>query len=58
MTIFFVITTIIASIGWLLYWVGSAALAKYMIDKGYTLPSDEEMKTCCTYVWKKILHIH
>lgn len=56
-TVFFITTTIIASIGWLTYWAGSAALAKYMADKGYTPPSDEEMKACCTYVWKKIFHI-
>lgn len=57
-TAFFVLTTIISSIGWLCYWVGSAALAKYMMDKGYTPPSDEEMKACSTYVLKRILHIH
>ena len=36
LTIFFIGTTIIASVGWLCYWVGSAALAKYINDKGYT----------------------
>lgn len=56
-TIFFIGTTIVASVGWLCYWVGSAALAKYMIDKGYMPPSDDEMKACSTYVLKKLLHI-
>ena len=51
-------TTIISSVGWLCYWVGGAALAKYMMDKGYALPSDEELKECNTYVLKKIFHIH
>ena len=54
---FFILTTIIAFIGWLFYWTGSAALAKYMKDKGYAPPSDEEMKACCIYIWKKVLHI-
>lgn len=49
---------VISMFGWLNYWVGSAALAKYMADKGYTPPSDEEMAACCSYVWKKLFHIH
>lgn len=58
LTMFFAGTTIISSIGWLCYWVGSAALAKYMTDKGYTPPSDDEMRACSAYVLKKLLHIH
>ncbi len=58
LTMFFAGTTIVSSIGWLCYWVGSAALAKYMIDKGYTPPSDDEMRECSAYVLKKLLHIH
>lgn len=54
---FFLVTTLISACGWLCHWVGSAALAKYMSDKGYMPPSDEEMKVCCAYVWKKLLHI-
>lgn len=57
-TVFLLTTTVVSSIGWLSYWVGSAALAKYMMDKGYPTPSDEEMKECCSYVWRKLLHIH
>ena len=56
-TMILTITTIISALGWLNYWVGSAALAKYILDKGYTPPSDDEMKACCTYVWKKLFHI-
>lgn len=51
-------TTVVSACGWLVSWVASAALAKYIKDKGYTPPSDEEMKACCTYVWKKLLKIH
>ena len=45
------------AIKWLSCWVGNAALVKYMLDKGYTPPSDEEMKACCMYAWEKVLHI-
>ena len=56
-TMILTITTIISALGWFNYWIGSAALAKYILDKGYTPPSDEEMKACCTYVLKKLFHI-
>lgn len=52
-TAFFIGTTIISLVGCLFHWIGSAALAKYMIDKGYKPPSDEEMKACCVYVIKE-----
>ena len=42
-------TTAICGAGWLICWVASAALAKYMTDKGYKLPSNNEMKNCCNY---------
>lgn len=55
--IFLLVTTVVSLIGWLSHWVGTAALAKYMMDKGYTPPSDGEMKACCSYVWRKLLHL-
>ena len=57
LAVVFFVTTVICGIGWLTYWVGAAALAKYLMDKGYKPPSDEEMKACTMYVWKKLLHI-
>lgn len=57
MGIVFFFTTIVSSVGWLCYWVASAALTKYIKDKGYAPPSDEEMKACCSYVLKKLLHV-
>ena len=57
LTVFFLLTTFICGLGWLVCWVGSAALAKYILDKGYKPPSDEEMKACSMYVWKKLLRI-
>lgn len=56
-TAFFIGTTIISSVGCLFYWIGSAALAKYIIDKGYKPPTDEEIKACCVCVIKKKFHI-
>lgn len=57
LTLFFFATTVVSAVGWMCYWVGAAALAKYMSDKGYMPPSDEEMKAYCTYVWKKLFHV-
>ncbi len=54
----FVGTTILCGIGWFSYWVGVAALAKYMADKGYEPPSDEEIKECSLYVCKKLFHLN
>ncbi len=42
---------------WLLCRVGTMALVKYLMDKGYDPPSDEELHTCTLYAWKKLLHI-
>ena len=55
--VFFVGTTIICGIGWLSCWVGVAALAKYMADKGYEPPLDEEIKECSLYVCKKLFRL-
>jgi hypothetical protein len=49
------ITTVICAVGWLNRWVSCAALVKYILDKGYTPPSDEETKACAEYVWNKLL---
>ena len=57
LAIVFGATTVICAVGWLVRWVACAALAKYMIDKGYTPPTDEESKACALYVWKRLLKI-
>lgn len=51
----FAVAIIVCAFGWLNRWVATAALVKYMLDKGYAAPSDEELKVCCVYVWKKLL---
>lgn len=57
MTVVFAITTGIFALGWLNSWVARAALVKYMLDKNYTPPTDEETKACAMWAWKKVLHI-
>ena len=51
------ISTTICALGWLVCKVGTMALVKYLMDKGYDPPSDEELHTCTLYAWKKLLHI-
>ena len=48
---------IVCAFGWLNRWVACAALTKYMLDKGYTPPSDEEAKACAIWAWKKLFKV-
>lgn len=57
LTILFMVTTVVCGIGWLSYWIGSAALAKYMLDQGYAPPSDEELKKCSNWVIRRMLKL-
>lgn len=57
MVIVLALITVISMLGWINCWVGAAALVKYMADRSYTPPSDEEIKAYCSYVWKKLIHI-
>ena len=45
------------AIGWLVYWAACATLIKYMEEKGVPTPTDEEIRKCSAYVWRKLLHI-
>lgn len=47
------VAVVVCAFNWLNRWVACAALAKYMFDKGYTPPSDEEVKACAMLVWKR-----
>lgn len=56
----YVILAILAAVcalQWLICRVGTMALVKYLMDKGYDPPSNEELHSCTMYVWKKLLHI-
>lgn len=50
-----IFTNIICALGWVNSWVARASLAKYILDKNYTPPSDEEARACAAYVWSKLL---
>ncbi len=60
-TAIFVICTIICGIGWLVYWVASAALVKMLLDRGYDVSASpelaEELRKCIVFVVKHLLHI-
>lgn len=47
----------VCALQWLLCKVGTMALVRYLMDKGYDLPSDEELHTYTLSVWKKLMHI-
>lgn len=42
---------------WLNQYVSTAALIMYILEKGYTPPSEAEMKACAAEVWKRVLKI-
>lgn len=52
-TIVFAVAAVICGIGWLCYWVSTAALIMYMIGKEYTLPTDEELRACTAEVIRR-----
>lgn len=56
-TVFLGLAALIAAIGWLLHSIAIEVLVKYMKDKGYTPPSDEEIKAYFIYVLKRRFHI-
>lgn len=47
--------SVVCAVGWLASWVGNAAIAKWIIDKGYTPPTDEELSECASYVMENML---
>ncbi len=61
LTAIFIAGTIICGIGWLVYWVASAALVKMLLDRGYDFSESpelaEEFRKCAAFVVKQLLHI-
>lgn len=60
---YLVITTLILLLLWCTFQllkqcVCSAALITWILSKGYTPPSDVEMKACLVEVWKRVLKIN
>lgn len=54
LTIFFALTTVVCVIGWLSRYISTCAMIYYIEKKGYTQPSDSEIKECTLWVTKKI----
>lgn len=49
-----IITTIVCAIGWVKGYISTLALLYYIKKKGYTYPSDSEIKECTQWVVKKL----
>lgn len=56
-TLFFLITTIVCTIGWLSRYVSCAAMIYYMQKKQYKLPEDSEIEECTAYVVKRLFKL-
>lgn len=56
-TVFFVVISAVCAVGWLSSWVGNAAIGKWIIDKGYMPPTDEELSECVAYVWRNLFRV-
>lgn len=46
LTAFFVVTTAVCAIGWLVTRIAANALVLYIKEKGYMPPSEDETKAC------------
>ena len=56
-TAFFIATTTICAIGWLIRYVSCAALIYYIEKNGYKLPDEQEGYECTRFVVKKIFKL-
>ena len=54
-TIILAIAALFFAVKYLMQWVGSAALANWVLRKGYTPPTDEELAECSRHVWLQLL---
>lgn len=53
-TIVFIISTVVCGIGWVVRYISTAAIIYYLEKKGYTKPSDEDIKECTLWVIKHL----
>lgn len=49
-TLFFVVATIICSIGWLVCYISAKAIVYYLQQKGYPKPDKKEINECTRHV--------
>lgn len=54
MTIFLIAIAAISGIGWLKTNLGLHAVILYLLSKGYTPPTDTELRACCEVVVKRM----
>lgn len=45
-TVVFAVTTMICAAGWLSRYISCMAILYYIAEKGYKLPSDDDIKEC------------
>ncbi len=55
LTVFFVITTLICAINWLLRYINTAVLFWYLQEKHIPLPTDEEMRRGSDFVVRHLM---
>jgi len=51
----FLATTVICAVGWLTWYISTAAVLYYIEKKGYIPPNDLEIKECIQWVVKQML---
>lgn len=57
MKLILVIIAAVCGIKWFFSWVGGRAIVLYMLGKGYTPPTDEELKACVMEVLRRTFHL-
>lgn len=55
-TAILVVVAVVCAIGWLCYWISTAALLAWIQEKGYTLPNDKELKECTKFVVSRLFN--
>ena len=56
LTILFAITTAVCAIGWIKHKVVNNLLLKYMLYKGYNLPTKEGIKECADMTVQELIN--
>ena len=56
LTILLAITTVVCAIGWIKHKVVNNLLLKYMLYKGYNLPTEEDIKECTDMTVQELIN--
>lgn len=57
MAVFFMATTGICAVGWLIKHISVLALVYYIEKKGYTQPNNQEIRECTQWAAKKVFKL-